>query len=329
MQTLTRRTFSMTGLVACLVPFSHARAQAKYPERTIKLVVPFAPGGVYDAFARPFVERVKAFLGNVVIENVGGAGGAIGAAQVARAAPDGYTILLGGGGPNIIIPAAARKLNYDAQKDFEPVCISTLNGLGISVHPSLPVTTLGELISYLKQNPGQMSYASAGTGSAVHLGAELFKSLTGISDLPHVPYKGSGQSLIDLVSGQVKLSFPNITGQVLALHNQNKIRILAMTTPQRMRAAPNIPTAQEAGLQSMIALNFTGLFVPAYTPRPVIDIIAKASRDVMAQNDFRQYLIESGIEPSDDDTPEKARRFLDEERARWTPVIRAINLQMG
>lgn len=324
----SRRQFVGMASLAGLAPLT-ALAQASYPDRTVKLVVPFAPGGVYDAFARPFAERVKPWLGNVVIENVGGAGGAIGAAQVARAAPDGYTILLGGGGPNIIIPAASKKLNYDAQKDLDAVCINTLNGLGVAVHPSVPVKSLGELIDYLKKNPGKLSYGSAGVGSAVHLGAELFKSLVGNPDLPHVPYKGSGQSLIDLVSGQIPLSFPNITGQVLALHNQDKIRILAMTTAQRMRAAPNIPTAEEAGLKNMIALNFTGLVVPAGTPRAVVDVIAKASREVMAQADFRNYLIESGIEPSDDDTPEKARRFLDEERARWTPVIRAINLQLG
>ncbi len=328
MRSLTRRRFVYFSAAGIFAP-SVLRAQGKYPERTIKFVVPFAPGGVYDAFARPFAEKVKPWLGNVVIENVGGAGGAIGAAQVARAAPDGYTMLLGGGGPNIIIPAAAKKLNYDAQKDLDPVCINTLNGLGISVHPSMPVKTLAELIDYLKKNTGKYSYGSAGTGSATHLGAELFKSLTGISDLPHVPYKGSGQSLIDLVSGQIKLSFPNITGQVLALHNQDKIRILAMTTQQRMRGAPNIPTAEEAGLKNMIALNFTGLVVPAGTPRAIVDVIANASREVMKMPDFRAYLIESGIEPSDDDTPEKARRFLDEERARWVPVIRAINLQLG
>lgn len=328
MNALTRRRFVTLAATGVLAP-SVLRAQGKYPERTVKLVVPFAPGGVYDAFARPFAEKVKPWLGNVVIENVGGAGGAIGAAQVARAAPDGYTILLGGGGPNIIIPAASKKLNYDAQKDLDPVCINTLNGLGISVHPSLPVKSLQELIDYIRKNPGQLSYGSAGTGSATHLGAELFKSLTRISDLPHVPYKGSGQSLIDLTSGQIKLSFPNITGQVLALHNQDKIRILAMTTAQRMRGAPNIPTAEEAGLKDMIALNFTGLVVPAGTPAPIVDVIAHASREVMKQSDFRAYLIESGIEPSDDDTPAKARRFLDEERARWAPVIKAINLQLG
>ncbi len=330
---ISRRRFAALAAASVLAP-APLRAQsgnlpAKYPERAIKLVVPFAPGGVYDAFARPFAEKVKPYLGNVVIENVGGAGGAIGTAQVARAQPDGYTILLGGGGPFVIIPAASKKLNYDPQKDFEPVCISTLNGLAIAVHPSVPVKTLGELIAYIKANPGKLSYGSAGTGSATHLGAELFKSLINEKDLPHVPYKGSGQSLIDLVSGQIPLSFPNVTGQILALHNQDKIRILAMTTPERMRGAANIPTAIEAGLKDMIALNFTGLFVPAGTPGAIIDTIAQASRQVMAQNDFKNYLIESGIEPSGDDTPARTRRFLDEERARWGPVIKAINLQLG
>lgn len=325
---LSRRHFTALAASSIAAP-GVLRAQGKYPERSIRFIVPFAPGGVYDAFARPFAERVKPYLGNLVIENMGGAGGAIGAAAAARAPNDGYTILLGGGGPNIIIPAAARKVQYDAQKDFEPICISTLNGLGITVNPKIPANTLPELIAYLKANPGKLSYGSAGTGSATHLGAELFKSLTGIKDLPHVPYKGSGQSLIDLVSGQIPMSFPNITGQILSLRNQDKIRILAMTTPQRMRGAPNIPTAEEAGLKGMIALNFTGLFAPAGTPRAIIDTIADASRKVMQQAEFRNYLIESGIEPSDDDTPEKAKRFLDEERARWVPVIKSIGLKLG
>ena len=154
---ISRRRFVSLSAASVFSPSIFApsllRAQGKYPERTIKFVVPFAPGGVYDAFARPFAEKVKPWLGNVVIENVGGAGGAIGAAQVARAAPDGYTMLLGGGGPNIIIPAASKKINYDAQKDLDPVCINTLNGLGISVHPSLPVKTLPELIDYIRKNP--------------------------------------------------------------------------------------------------------------------------------------------------------------------------------
>ncbi len=283
---VTRRQFTSLAAAATLAS-SALRAQGKYPERAIKLIVPFAPGGVYDAFARPFIERVKPLLGGMVIENIGGAGGVIGAATAARAQADGYTLFLGGGGPNIIIPIASKRLNYDAQKDFDPICISTLNGLAIAVHPSVPVKTLDELIAYIKANPGKLSYGSAGTGSAVHLGAELFKSLIGVQDLPHVPYKGSGQALIDLVGGQIPLSLPNVTGQIIALHNQDKIRILAVTTAKRMRGAPNIPSAEETGLKGMIALNFTGLFAPAGTPPAILAQIEQAHREVMKQEEFK------------------------------------------
>lgn len=329
---LTRRQFAALAGASALTP-SALFAQSGpggYPDRPVKLIVPFAPGGVYDSFARPWAEKIKPFLGNtVVVENMGGAGGMIGAATASRAKNDGYTLLLGGGGPHVINPIAARKINYHWKNDFEPIAVATINGLGATVNPSVPVKNLMELIDYLKKNPGQMSYASAGTGSATHLGAELFKRLTGISDLPHVPYKGGGASLVDLVSGQVKLSFVNITGQILELHKQGKLRILAMTTPQRMKGAPDIPTCEEAGLKDMIALNFTALFAPAGTPRPIIDHVANATRKLLAEPEFQKYLVSSGAESSPDDTPEKTAAFLESEHKRWGPVIKDIGLKIG
>jgi tripartite-type tricarboxylate transporter receptor subunit TctC len=308
---------------------SRAFAQAKYPDRPVKLVVPFVPGGVNDAVARLWADRVKAPLGTVFIENQGGAGGAVGGAAVARAQPDGYTILLGGAGSQVLNPIAMSKPPYDPIKDFEPIAILALAALTIAVTPSVPVHTLKELIAYAKANPGKLVYGSAGTGSMTHLAGELFKSLAGAPDIVHIPYKGSGASLTDVISGQVPMIVANVTGQVLELHRSGKLRMIAVTGPERLVADPEIPTAVESGLPGMISVNFTGLFAPAKTPRPIVDQIAAASASAMASEEVRKNLIEQGLEPYRDSTPEKTRRFVEEDIARWTPVIRSIGLKLN
>jgi tripartite-type tricarboxylate transporter receptor subunit TctC len=300
----------------------------RYPERPIRLIVPFPPGGVNDAIGRPWADRMRNLLGTVVVENIGGAGGALGAVSVARSQPDGHMLLLGGGGTQVIIPAATNHAQYDPLKDFEQIAILGVTAVSIAVHPSVPVRNLAELVSYGKANPGKLSYASAGSGTMTHLTGELFKSLTGLSDLVHVPYRGAGPALTDAISGHVPLIMPNITGQVLELHKTGKLRILAVTTPVRVGGAPDIPTAIEAGLAGMVSQNFIGLFAPTGTPRPIIEQIAQASRTAMAERDFQQMLIVSGFEPHIDSGPEKARRFLDEEIQRWTPIIKAIGLRL-
>lgn len=308
---------------------SRALAQAKYPDRPIKLVVPFVPGGVNDIVARLWTDRVKATLGAVYIENQGGAGGAVGAAAVARAQPDGYTLLLGGDGSQVLNPIAMSKPPYDPIKDFEPVAILATTSLTIAVTPSLPVHTLQELIAYAKANPGKLVYGSAGTGSMTHLAGELFKSLAGTPDIVHVPYKGSGASLTDVVSGQVPMIVANVTGQVLALQRSGKLRMVAVTGPQRLVADHEIPTAVESGLPGMVSVNFTGLFAPAKTPRPIVEQIAAATVSALASEEVRRNLIEQGLEPYPDSTPEKTLRFVEEDIARWTPVVRSIGLKLN
>jgi tripartite-type tricarboxylate transporter receptor subunit TctC len=306
-----------------------AIAQAKYPDRPIKLVVPFVPGGVNDAVARLWADRVKAPLGTVFIENQGGAGGAVGGAAVARAQPDGYTILLGGAGSQVLNPIAMSKPLYDPIKDFEPIAILATTSLTIAVTPSLPVHTLKELIAYAKANRGQLVYGSAGTGSMTHLAGEMFKSLAGTPDVVHVPYKGSGASLTDVISGQVPIIVANVTGQVLELHKSGKLRMIVVTGPERLVADPEIPTAVESGLPGMVSVNFTGLFAPAKTPKPIGAQIAAATTTALASEEVRKNLIEQGLEPYQDSTPERTRRFVEEDIARWTPVIRAIGLKLN
>jgi len=212
------------ALAGCAVAPRRGRAQAKYPDRAIKLIVPFAPGGVNDAVARLWAERMKAMLGSVYIENQGGAGGAVGALAVARAQPDGYTLLLGGAGALVLNPIGTIKPLYDPIKDFEPIAMLAVPALTILVNPSAPVHTLKELIAYAKANPGKLAYGSAGAGSMTHLAGELFKSLAATPDIIHVPYKGSGPSLADVVSGHVPMIVANITSQVLELHTTGKLR---------------------------------------------------------------------------------------------------------
>jgi len=318
------------GLAALSAPLGSgapARAQGKFPERPIRLIVPYAPGGVFDAVGRPWAERMKTGLGTVVVENIGGAGGALGAAAVARAQPDGYTLLLGGGGAIVINPIASRT-PYDPIKDFDPVAILVVTGLALVVHPAVPAQSLAELIAYAKANPGKLSYGSAGVGTVNHLAGELFKSLTGVADIVHIPYKGAGPAVTDTISGQIPMVVANITGQIIALHRAGKLRILAVTSPKRLAAAPDIPTAVEAGVPGMVSQNFIGLFAPARTPQPIVEQIAHATRAAMADQDYQKMLLASGFEAELDSTPDKARRFVDEDIGRWTPIIKSIGLKL-
>jgi tripartite-type tricarboxylate transporter receptor subunit TctC len=252
----------------------------------------------------------------------------LGTLAVVRAQPDGYTLLLGGGGPIVVTPFAVARPAYDPLKDLAPIYLLVINGAGFAVHPSVPVQNLRELVAYANANPGKLSYASAGVGSLTHLGGELFKSLTGIHDLVHVPYRGMGPALNDLVSGQIPLAMPIITGQVLSLHKAGKIRLLAVTTSARLVSAPDIPTAIESGVGGMIAQGFIALFAPAKTPEPVITKVADATRMAMTDPGYRQLLISSGLEPVVDSSPEKARDFVQKEIERWTPVIKSTGLKL-
>ncbi len=299
-----------------------------YPERSIKLVLPFVPGGITDTVGRLWAEKMKGLLGPIFVENQGGAGGAVGAAAVVRAQPDGYTLLLGGTAALVVIPATARQAPYDPAKDLEPISILGLTAMTIAIHPAVPAQNLQELIDFAKANPGKLSYGSGGAGSMAHLTGELFKSLTQTSHIVHVPYKGGGQSITDLVSGHIPMVATSVTGQVLELHRSGKVRMLAVTTAARIIAAPDIPTAVEAGLPGMIAQNFFDLFAPAGTPKAIIEQIAQATGRAMADDEFRQKLIASGFEPHLDSTPETARRFVDVEVSRWTPVIKTIGLKL-
>lgn len=326
MPVFTRRALLATGGAALLTRPAFSQS---YPDRAIRLVVPFPPGGVNDAVARPWAEAMKSRLGTVAVDNIGGGGSVIGTNTVARARPDGYTLLLGGAAGLVVNPVANPAVTYDPVKDFEPVSLLAMAGLAIAVHPSIPANNLKELIAHIQANPGKLFYASSGVGTAVHLAGELFKQLINAPELGHVPYRGAAQSTTDLLAGQVSMSFVNITGQLMEFHRTGKLRVLATTNPQRMASVPEIPTAVEAGLPGMVAQNFTGIFAPAGTPRDVVNRIAVATGQAVADPEYQRLVLNAGLEPVADARPEFARKFLQDDIAKWSPLIKSIGLQTG
>jgi tripartite-type tricarboxylate transporter receptor subunit TctC len=297
-----------------------------YPTKPIRLIVPFPPGGINDTVARPFADRMKAALGQVVIENLSGAGGVIGGGAVARAAADGYTMLIGSAGTHLVGPLIMSNPPYHPLKDFRSIAILAIGGNAITVHPSLPVKTLKELVAYANTPGRALSYGSPGAGSSGHLAAELFKSLAPTPDLSHVSYRGGPAALADLMGGHVPVVVSNLSGQLFELHRAGKIRVLAITTANRSPVAPDIPTARET-MQGMIAHNFFGLFVPARTPAPLIERIVAAVHTTLADSAVLELWAKAGLEASPDQTPDKAQRFVEDEINRWSPVIKSLGLK--
>jgi tripartite-type tricarboxylate transporter receptor subunit TctC len=320
-----RQVLSLLSAAASWSGFSGPAAAQAYPSHPIRLVVPFPPGGVNDTVARPWAEKMRDQLGQIVIENVGGAGGAIGAAATARSAPDGYTLLLAPEGTVLITPIASRHPKYD-WTSFEPVTSLVRSSVGFLVHPSAPFRTLKEVAAFAKSHG--LSYATPGVGTSNHLVGELFKTIAGTPDIVHVPYRGAGPALNDLVAGQVQFGTVVVTGSVLGLHRAKKLHLIAVSSPSRLQAEPEVPTAVEAGFANLIWEGFHGVFAPAHTRADIVKRLADASHAVMADKGFRKFLLDSGLEPELDSTPEGIHRMVSSEVERWTPVIKGIGLQL-
>jgi tripartite-type tricarboxylate transporter receptor subunit TctC len=327
---MKRRDVLKLGLTASAAVLATPRvsAQAAYPNRPIKLVVPFSAGGVNDIVGRQWAERVKDSLGTVYVENQGGAGGTLGVLEVKRADADGHTILLGSASTMVLNEMTMSNLGYDPRKDFVPVAIFCVTTTSISVHPSLPVTNVKELIEHAKANAGKLSYGSAGTGTMSHLAGELFKRITGLTDLVHVPYKGAGPGIADLVAGHVPVMSPNVSNQILNLHNTNKIRVVAVNAPSRLKGAPDLPTAIEQGVPDMVGQLYLGIYARAGTPPAAVDRIAEATKQAMADPAFEATLIKSGFDPLSYYGAEAGLRYMAEEHTRWKPVVDAIGLKV-
>jgi tripartite-type tricarboxylate transporter receptor subunit TctC len=299
-----------------------------FPDRPIRLIVPFSPGGATDVVGRIWAERMKPRFGTVVTENKGGGGGAIGAAEVARARPNGETLLFGNTSTQVLIPAISDHPPYNPVKDFQAVYIMANTPTSIVVHESVPARTLKELIDYAKANPTKLSYGSAGAGTMTNLAGELFKQLIGATEITHVPYKGAAPGVADLAAGHIPMMTPNVGGPLLQFHRAGKVRILAVSANQRLQAAPDIPTAVEAGLPGMVAANFNGLFAPAAVPKDIINALADETRKAMADPQVQQQMVTSGFEPVLDSGPEPAQQEVVSELARWTPIIKATGFKV-
>ena len=271
---------------------------------------------------------MKSLLGTIVVENIGGGGSSLGAANVVRANPDGYTLLLGGTQTHVNEALLKSKPLYDPVKELDPITGVAAYFFAFVVNPAVPAQTLKEFIAYAKANPGKVSYGHAGVGTTQHLSGELFKSLTGTPEIVPVPYRGTGPVIADVVGGQIPMGIPGLTGQVLEFHRAGKLRVLAVTSPARLPSAPDLPTAAEQGLPGMTAIGSVGLLAPAGTPRPIVDQIAQATRTAVAERAFRQMLSEAAMEPIPDQSPEKFRQILADDVAQWAPVVKALGLKI-
>ena len=325
----SRRQFLhfVAGVVAYSTVSRRAQAQA-YPTRPIRLVVPLPPGGAVDALARPWADKIRPLLGTVFIDNIGGATGSLGAAQVARARPGGYTLLLGGTVIHTNEALLKTRPLYNPEKDLDPIMCLAVYPFAIAVHPSVPATTLKELVAYAKTNPGKLSYGHVGVGSANHLAGELFKSLAGIPDVAPVPYRGAGPLIPDLISGHVPIGIIGVSGQSLGFHRAGDIRILAVTSPQPFSAAPEIATAAQAGFPKLTYEGAYGLLAPARTPKQIIEQIAKASRALLISSDYQKMLIDIGFNATPESNPEDFRRALAADVALWAPVVKSLDLRI-
>ena len=297
-----------------------ASAAPKYPSKPVRLLLAFPPGGASDFLGRLLALRMADALGQpVLVENRAGAGGNVGAEVVARAPADGYLILLGN---NAILAANAAlypKLNFDPVRDFAPVVLVALQPNILVVHPSLPATNVKELVALAKRRPGELNYASSGSGLAGHLAGELFNSMAGIS-MVHVPYKGGGPALADLIAGQTQVMFATASS-VTAHVRSGRLRALATTTARRPTGFPDLPTVAEAGVPGFEASTWHGLVVPSGTPRPIIDQISASVNTSLRQPDLREKFLAAGAEPAGG-TPEAFAEYIRVEVPRWEKVIR-------
>jgi tripartite-type tricarboxylate transporter receptor subunit TctC len=325
---MNRRDVLAAGLASLSSALLAPPSASAYPDRAIRLVVPFSPGGATDVVGRLWAEKMKPVLGTVVTENRGGGGGVTGAAEVARAQPDGHTFLFGNTSTQVLIPTIMSNPPYDPLRDFVGIYILCNAPTSIVVHESVPARTLAELIAYAKANPGKLSYGSAGAGTLTNLAGELFKQLIGAPDIVHIPYKGSAPGVADLACGHIPMMTPNVGGPLIDFHRAGKVRILSVNSTSRIKVAPDIPTAIEAGLPGMIAGNLNGLFAPAGVPQAIVDQIAEATRKSMTDTELQRVLIASGFEPILDSGPDATRQFISDELKRWTPIMKATGFKM-
>jgi tripartite-type tricarboxylate transporter receptor subunit TctC len=303
-----------------LAAFAAPAGAAPYPEKPIRLVVPFPAGGGADVLARTIMPKVaQALDANIVIDNRPGAGGNVGAELVARAAPDGYTLLYGTNGTQAINATLYGNLRFDPQRDLVPVSRMTIIAAMLIVTPGFPANSVAELLRYAKANPGKVNFASAGNGTTSHLAGEMLRSAAGI-DIVHVPYRGGAAAATDLVGGQVQMMI-DVMPNAWPLAQSSKVRGLAVSTATRFPAAPAIPTIAESGVPGFEIGAWDGIFAPAGTPPAIVERLNLAIRQALDDRELKEVLLAKGAVASPD-TPEAFARFIAAESDKWSRLVR-------
>jgi len=314
------------ALAAIALAFTAAAGAQNYPTKPIRLIVPFAAGGTVDISARGIAPGLSELLGqNVIVDNRGGAGGIIGADLVAKAAPDGYTLLMGSNSTVSVAPSLYPKNPYHPIRDFAPISLVATTPFVLVAHPSVPAKTVKELIALARSKPGRLTMASGGTGSSNHLVGELFQSLTG-TKLTHVPYKGAAPAGVDLMAGQVDLLFDQLPTSV-GPAKAGKFRALAVTSKARAAVLPEVPTMLESGMPNFEVINITGVLAPAGTPADILEKLNAATLKVLSQPAVRERFAAIALEARGG-TPGEFAAFIKEDFARWTKVVKEANIKV-
>ena len=313
-------------VIAATQGTSSAQAQA-FPQKPVQFVVPYAAGGAGDIFARTVAQKLSSAFGQqVVVVNRPGANGIIGMEQVGKAAPDGYTIVMGNSAPMVLNPSLYPKLPYDPIKDFAPVTLGTLYPYIVIVHPSVPAKSVAELVKLAKSRPGQLQYGSSGNGGANHLAGEMFKRAAQI-DIVHVPFKGSAPALADTVAGQISMMFDTIVTTVPQL-KAGKVRALAVTGEKRAPQTPDVPTIAESGYSGYKVTSWQSILAPAGTPRPIVERLYQESAKALKLPDVVERLATQGGNEIVASTPEEFAKVIRDEIVAYGKIIKAANIRI-
>jgi tripartite-type tricarboxylate transporter receptor subunit TctC len=315
-------------VLACALVGAGAKAEDKYPSKPVRIIVSFSAGGPTDIVARVMGAKMGDLLGQqFVVENRVGAGGNIGADQVAKSPPDGYTLLMATVSTHAINPGLYRNMPYDPVRDFAPIAQIGVTPTLLSVHPSLPATDAKSLIALVKQNPGKYTYGSSGLGSILHLCGEQFKALAGGINIVHVPYRGSAPMMSDLVGGQISMAF-DATPTAMPQAKTGAIRAIGAGMATRIQAMPELPTLQEQGLKGFECYTWNAILAPTGTPQPILDQLSGAINKALDDPAVLHRLEEAGIDPTPGSNPQKATAFVKAELAKWAPIIKASGAQI-
>jgi tripartite-type tricarboxylate transporter receptor subunit TctC len=322
---LNRRQVIGLAAASSLTPLHQALAQTGYPSKPITLVVPFAPGGAVDNSGRLMAERLSRVLKvPVIVDNKAGAGGAIGSSFAAKAAPDGYTLVVTSQSTHVVNPAVNPKLPYDALKDFAPITLIDRLANVLLVNKDLPVKTFADLVKYAQANPDKLSYASAGIGSVSHLSMELMKVQAKLP-MMHIAYRGAGPALVDLLSGQVQLTWNNLSSNIANIRNGN-LRALAVAAPQRVPQLPDVPTFAELKLPDLNLTSWTGLAAPANTPEPIVQLLYRTVRGILNEPATQSVWTDKGMMVPEDISPAAYRTEIGDRIQFYQRIAKANNI---